>query len=119
MNLYVASKNYLKMPTRWTHGEGRCAQVLITELTCVIFRGSKDGMLWKIFSPVLETRFGDTRGVPTEAYKGSRNRQGPYRESEGFIVPSEVLGQHNPHRGKEPYFVHATKEWKTRGLHIC
>jgi hypothetical protein len=48
-----------------------------------------------------------------------RNRQGPYRESEGFIVPLEGTGQHNPARGKEPYFVHATKEWMVRGLHIC
>ncbi|MCW8942610.1 MAG: hypothetical protein OQK93_05495 [Gammaproteobacteria bacterium] len=47
------------MPTRWTHGEGRRTQVLITEPACVIFRGSKDGMLWKMFNPVLETRCGD------------------------------------------------------------
>jgi hypothetical protein len=25
----------------------------------VIFRGSRDGMLWKIFNTVLETRYGD------------------------------------------------------------
>ena len=34
-------------------------QVLITELACVIFRGSRDGMLWKILNSVLETRYGD------------------------------------------------------------
>ena len=38
-------------------GRPLCAG-LITEPTYVIFRGSKDGMLWKIFSPVLETRCG-------------------------------------------------------------
>ena len=45
-----------------------------------------------------------------------RKRCRPYRESEGFIVPFETEGQHNPGRGKEPYFVHATKEWRKRGL---
>ena len=35
------------------------SQTLITETVCVIFRGSRDGMLWKIFGPVLETRYGD------------------------------------------------------------
>ncbi len=82
----------------------------------VIFRGSRGGMSWKMFSPVLETRCGDAGGVSTEAYKGNRNRRRPYRESEGFIVPFEMSGQHNPHRGKEPYFVYATEEWKVRGL---
>ena len=51
--------NKVKMPTRWTRGEGRCAQTLITEVVCVIFRGVKVGMLWKILNPVLETRYGD------------------------------------------------------------
>ena len=76
-------------------------------------------MSWKIISPVLETRCGGARGASTEVYKGGRNHQGPYRESEGFIVPLEMLGQHNPHRGKEPCFVHATEEWKVRGLQRC
>lgn len=76
-------------------------------------------MSWKMISPVLETRCGGAGGAPTEAYKESRNRQGPYRESEGFIVPLEMAGQQNPHRGKEPYFVHATEEWKVRGLQRC
>ena len=48
-----------------------------------------------------------------------RNRGGLYRESEGFIVPFEGMGQHNPARGKVPYFVHATEEWKERGLQRC
>ena len=41
-----------------------------------------------------------------------RNHVGLYRESEGFIVPIEGEGQHNLARGKEPYFVRATEEWK-------
>jgi len=39
-----------------------------------------------------------------------RKRRGLYRESEGFIVPLEDKGQHNPVRGKGPCFVHATGE---------
>ena len=63
----------------------------------------------KIFNPVLETRYGDVEGhQPARIRK--RNRVGPYRESEGFIVPLEGMGQHNPARGKGPCFVHATKE---------
>ena len=45
-----------------------------------------------------------------------RNRVGLYRESEGFILPFEGMGQHNPVRGKEPCFVHATKERRMWGL---
>jgi len=39
-----------------------------------------------------------------------RNRVGLLRESEGFIVPFDGIGQHNLALGKEPYFVHATEE---------
>ena len=39
-----------------------------------------------------------------------RKRSRPSRESAGFIVPFEIEGQHNPGRGKEPCFVHATEE---------
>jgi len=53
--------------------------------------------MWrKIISAVLETRCSGAGGAPTEAYKGNRNRQGLYRESEGLIVPLEAPGQHNP-----------------------
>ena len=38
----------------------------------------------------------------------SRNGTGPLWESEGRKVPFEGEGQHNPARGKAPYFVHAT-----------
>ena len=73
-------------------------------------------MSWKRFSAVLEARWGGTGGVPAEGYKGDRNHRGPHRESEGFIVPFEIPGQHNPYRGKGPCFVHATEEWRMRGL---
>jgi len=58
-------------------------------------------------------------GARTVAYKGDRSRVGLYRESEGSIVPFEGMGQHNPTRGKEPCFVHATEEWRMRGLQRC
>lgn len=35
------------------------SQTLITEAVCGIFRGGRDGMLRKIFNPVLETHYGD------------------------------------------------------------
>lgn len=119
VNLYVASLLNLKVPTQWTYGEGRCPLTWKTEAVNGIFRGSRGGMLRKILSPVLETRYGDARGASTAAYKGDRSRGGPYRESEGFIVPFEGTGQHNPVRGKGPCFVHATEEWKVRGLQRC
>jgi len=59
VNPEVASLLDLKMPTLWSDGEGRRTQTLITESACVIFRGSRDGMLRKILNPVLETRYGD------------------------------------------------------------
>jgi hypothetical protein len=48
-----------------------------------------------------------------------RSRRGPYRESEGFIVLFEGMGQQNPARGKGPCFVQAPKEWRMRGLQRC
>jgi len=75
-------------------------------------------MLRKINSPVLETRCGDAEEhQPMHIRK--RRRIGPYWESEGFIVPFEGMGQHNPARGKGPYSVHATEEWRERGLQRC
>ncbi|ABI81968.1 hypothetical protein Pcar_3353 [Syntrophotalea carbinolica DSM 2380] len=46
----------------------------IAEAARVIFRGSRDGMLRKISSPVLETRCGDARGTSTGAYKATKSR---------------------------------------------
>jgi len=48
-----------------------------------------------------------------------RSRSGRLRESEGFIVPFEGLGQHNPARGKGPCFVRVTEAWRMRGLQQC
>jgi hypothetical protein len=41
------------------------------------------------------------------------------RESQGLIVPFEAEGQHNPSRGKGPYFVHVTEGRRIRGLPCC
>ena len=86
VNLDVASLMTLKMPTQWTDGEGRCSAVRITEAAAEIFRGSRDGMLWKMDSAVLETHPGDARGASTAAYKGDRSRGGLWWESEGSIL---------------------------------
>jgi len=59
VNLDVASLIESKMPTLWPMWEGRRIRALITESAHVIFRGSRDGMLWQILNPVLETRYGD------------------------------------------------------------
>ena len=64
--------------------------------TLRIFRGSRDGMWWKRHRAGRETRDGAGIEPATPTYKGYRNRQGPSWESDGFIVPLEGLGQHNP-----------------------
>ena len=84
--------------------------------TLRIFRGSRDGMWRKRHRAGRETHDGAGIEPATPAYKGYRNRQGPSWESEGFIVPVEGLGQHNPARGKGPCFVRATEERRIRGL---
>ena len=79
--------NELETPTLWSEGEGRWTCAEITEVVRVDSRGSKDGMLWKIYCPVLETRSvgsGDHRLLRIR----KRKRSGPGRESEGFIVPA-------------------------------
>jgi hypothetical protein len=65
---------------------------------------------------VRETQYSGGTGLPTDGYKACRKSFGLYWESEGFIVPFEAKGQHNPGRGKEPYFVQATKERRVRRL---
>ena len=50
--------NELEKPTLWSKREGRWAGAVKTEVAHVDFRGSKDGMLRKIYCPVLEARFG-------------------------------------------------------------
>ena len=86
-----------------------------TEVARIDSRGSRDGMYTRIYCPVLETRPGRWGGHrPLRIRK--RKRNGPKRESEGFIVLLETEGQHNPGRGKGPCFVHATEERRIRGL---
>ena len=50
--------NELEKPTLWSEGEGRWRGAEITEVARIISRGSRDGMLQKAISPVLETRCG-------------------------------------------------------------
>ncbi len=50
--------NEMEKPTLWSEGEGRWTRAEITEVVRGLSRGSKDGMLWKMHCPVLETRFG-------------------------------------------------------------
>jgi hypothetical protein len=87
----------------------------ITEVVRIDSRGSRVGMFLKTYCPVLEARLRRWGGhQPLRIRK--RKRNGCRRESEGFIVPTEFVGQHNPERGKEPCFVHATKERRIEGL---
>ena len=48
--------NELEKPTLWSEGEGRWMRARITEVARIDSRGSKDGMSWKIYCPVLDTR---------------------------------------------------------------
>ena len=50
--------NEVETPTLWSEGEGRWKGAGITEVASLNSRGSKDGMFWKTYSPVLETRLG-------------------------------------------------------------
>lgn len=50
--------NELEKPTLWSEGEGRRMGAGITEVALIDSRGSRDGMLLKIYCPVLETRYG-------------------------------------------------------------
>ncbi len=84
--------------------------------TLRIFRGSRGGMWRKRHRAGREAHGGAGAELATEAYKEIRNRRGPLVESEGFIVPTECAGQHNPAQGKVPYFVHVSDERRIRGL---
>ena len=63
-----------------------------------------------------ETHGGAGTEPATAVYKGNRKRRGLSWESEGFIVPLEGLGQHNPARGKGPYFVHVFRRVEDQGI---
>lgn len=107
--------NELETPTLWTEGEGRWMRAEITEVVCIDSRGSRVGMFSKIYCPVLETRRRRWGGHQLLRIR-KRKRNGGRRESEGFIVPIEATGQHNPRRGKGPCFVRATEEPRIEGL---
>ena len=107
--------NELEKPSLWSEGEGRWTRARITEVAHVDSRGSRAGMLSKIYCPLLETRFGGW-GDHRPLCIRKRKRSGPERESEGFIVPFEIVGQHNPGRGKGPCFVRATFGPRIEGL---
>ncbi len=82
--------NILEKPTLWSGGEGRWTGAGITEVAHVDSRGSRVGMRWKISSPVLEARYGDTRGVSTYAYKETKTHR----------AVSGVGGVHSTVRGQ-------------------
>ena len=100
--------NELEKPTLWSKREGRWMDAGITEVASIDSRGSRVGMFSKMDCPVLETRFGRWGGHRLLRIR-KRKRSGLRRESEGFIVPFESEGQHNPRRGKGPCFVRATE----------
>ena len=105
------------MPTLWSEGEGRRQREEETERSRGISRGSRDGMYRKKDNAEREARSSGSAELPTRPDKASAERgHGLTRDSEGFIVPFESQGQHNPVRGKGPYFVHATNESRIRRL---
>lgn len=71
-------------------------------------------MLWKISNPVLETRYSDASGTSTGAYKATKSRWAVAEVGRVF----EGMGQHNPARGKEPCFVHSTKELRVQEIAV-
>ena len=107
--------NVVEKPTLWSKGEGRWVGVVKTEVTLINSRGSRVGMLTKIHRPVLETRWRGRGGRQPMRIR-QRKRIGCQRESQGFIVPIEAWGQHNPGLGKGPCCVCATNEQRIRGL---
>ncbi len=82
----------------------------------MISRDSRDGMYQKNNRAVREPQYSGGTEIPTGGDKAGRKSFGLYWESEGFIVPFEDKGQHDPGRGKEPYFVQATKGRRIRRL---
>ena len=110
--------NKLEEPTLWTEGEGRWMGAGITEVASIDSRGSRGGMRSKIYCPVLETRCAGWGGHRLLRIR-KRKRSSAHRESEGFVVPLEFAGQHNPGRGKGPCFVRATEGRRIRGLRCC
>ena len=97
MNLRVASSLIIEMPTLWSEGEGRRQREEKTEMSRWISRGSRDGMYRKKDNAEREARCSGSAELPTKSYKANVEMgTGLSRDSEGFIVPFESLGQHNP-----------------------
>ena len=107
--------NEVEEPTLWTEGEGRWMGTETTEVVLVDSRGSRDGMFLKIYSPVLETRLRGWGGHQPMRIR-ERSRRGPERESEGFIVPLETKGQHNPGQGKGPLLCSCNQRAEDQGI---
>ena len=55
--------NELEKPTLWSGGEGRWMDAGITEVAFIDSRGSRVGMLSKIYCSVLETRYGGGEAI--------------------------------------------------------
>jgi hypothetical protein len=55
--------NELEKPTLWSEGEGRRRDAGITGVASIFFRGSRVGMLSKIYCPVLEPRYGGGEAI--------------------------------------------------------
>ena len=89
-----------------------------TEAAFLDSRGSRVGMFSQIGCPVLEIH-PRGRGGRHPARIRQRKRVGLGWKSQRCIVLIEVAGQHNPHRGKAPCFVHATEGRRIRGLQRC
>ena len=54
--------NQMEKPTLWSEGEGRWMHAGTTEMAGIDSRGSRDGMLAKIYCPVLEAHSGGWGG---------------------------------------------------------
>ena len=48
----------MEEPTLWPEGEGRWMSAGITEVARIDSRGSRGGMLWRIYRAARETRYG-------------------------------------------------------------
>lgn len=111
--------NELELPTLWSKGEGRRVRVETTELTRTGSRGSRVGMLSNGFIAQC-WRPVQRGGAGHQLMRIRRRKRMSFvRESEGFIVPFEAQGQHNPSRGKGPCFVRVTEGRRIRGLPCC
>jgi hypothetical protein len=55
--------NELEKQTLWSEGEGRWMCAETTEVAYIISRGSRVGMLSRIYCPVLETRYGGGEAI--------------------------------------------------------